>query len=423
MLDYIQIISSRYKQVMSPFLLKSLILLWVCHFCVDFFTGFWPIYKHIAGVDIALAGLLAGLSGFIGEFFQLFFGYFSDRGYRKKILLLGILLSSMVLWITKLTHPLQYFFLLLLLMIGSSAFHPAAAGLAGSLSGDKKGFSILLFSSGGAVGLGISQIVFSKCLAYHEFPFILCFSVLILLIFVALYPFHDASPRQTLPLRSFLKPLINKGRPLTFLYLSQVANYTLVTSFVFLLPELMQSKGCSSWLCLGGGHLCFILGSAVMMIPAGYLCDRYGQKNVLAAILPLSLLLLYGFLFAREISTAISICSLLVLGGLMMTINPIIVSWGNRLVPESPSTVSSLLMGCAWCLGNLGPIWAGLLVQSFEVDPVVSSLFYLGSLLGLALIFALAAPHITKETTAEDPVSELAVTEVLTSENTEKKES
>lgn len=396
MLYYTQIIFSGYKEVMPSSLIKSLVLLWACHFCVDFFTGLWPIYKHIAGVDLALAGLLAGLSGFIGEFFQVFFGYFADRGHRKRILLTGILLSSMILWITKLSHPVSYFALLLLLMIGSSAFHPAAAGFASSLSHNKKGLTILLFSSGGAVGLGISQIVFSKFLVYHEFPFILSLSVLILLFFVAKFPFPEAAEKSSIPLRTFLKPLIKEGRPLFFLYAAQVANYTIASSFIFLLPELLHSKGCASWLCLGGGHLFLILGSALLMIPIGYLCDRYSQKIILLSILPLSLVLLYNFLLTQNSSTMLSIGSLVLLGGLMMTINPIIVSWGNRLVPEHPSTVSSLLMGSAWCIGNLGPVWAGLLIRSFETNAVISSLSYLGSLLGVALIFAWAAPHLPK---------------------------
>lgn len=67
-----------------PTLKKSLALLFVSHLILDFFTGIWPIYKTIAQIDLAKAGLIAGLSGFIGEFLQIFFGYFSDRGYRKK---------------------------------------------------------------------------------------------------------------------------------------------------------------------------------------------------------------------------------------------------------------------------------------------------------------------------------------------------
>jgi len=76
----------------------------------------------------------------------------------------------------------------------------------------------------------------------------------------------------------------------------------------------------------------------------------------------------------------------------MGTINPILVSWANRLVPESPSTVSAILMGFAWCLSNLGTLWAGLLSKSIHVDPITSTISWMGLLLAAAFLFAMQAP-------------------------------
>ena len=58
----------------SSLVKNNLLILVVCHFVLDFFTGIWPIYKTIAGIDMAKAGLIAGITGFIGEALQLFFG-------------------------------------------------------------------------------------------------------------------------------------------------------------------------------------------------------------------------------------------------------------------------------------------------------------------------------------------------------------
>ncbi len=75
-----------YKNTMT----RSLLLLWVSHLFLDFFTGIWPIYKTISQIDLAKAGLIAGLSGLIGEALQVWFsGFFCDRGYRKKLMMLG----------------------------------------------------------------------------------------------------------------------------------------------------------------------------------------------------------------------------------------------------------------------------------------------------------------------------------------------
>lgn len=381
----------------APSLTKSLILLWLSHLLLDFFTGIWPIYKTMAKIDLATAGLIAGISGFIGEFLQIFFGYFCDRGYRKAILMLGLVLSSMMLFITTTTAASSSFIVLLLLMLGSGSFHPAAVGLTGSFTVNSKSRSILFFASGGAIGLAISQIAFVSVLKTFEGgAFVLFVPVLIVLLLLALYPFPQTFQPRSLSLREFFQPIMKQRRSLLLLYLTQVANYTLYLAFIFLLPDLMVAKGCHQWLCLGGGHFTFILGSALMMPPAGFLCDRFGSKSVLLCVIASAALLLYCFLLQPTFSSWGATLFLAALGGMMGTINPILVSWANRLVPESPSTVSAILMGFAWCLANLGSLWAGLLSNAIEVDPITSSLAWLGSLLAVAWVLASQIPSVQK---------------------------
>ena len=286
-----------------PTLGRSLFLLWSSHLLLDFFTGIWPIYKTIAGIDLAKAGLIAGLAGCFGEFLQLFFGYFSDRGFRKRITMFGLALSSSVLLITFTDNMVSAFFVLLFLMIGSGSFHPAAVGYAGLLSPQQKGRNILLFASGGALGLAISQLTFTHTLRlFGGNATILFLPVVVLLLFMAFYPVEEQMNNKRLSLREFFQPLVRSRRPLLLLYLTQVCNFTMLTAFMFLLPDLMRTKGCSEWLCMGGGHLCFVLGGAMLMVPSGYLSDRFGSKPVLLTILFFSLLLFYTYLVQPELS-------------------------------------------------------------------------------------------------------------------------
>jgi MFS transporter, FSR family, fosmidomycin resistance protein len=378
-----------------PTLGKSLFLLWSSHLLLDFFTGIWPIYKTIAGIDLAKAGLIAGLSGFFGEILQLFFGYFSDRGFRKKIIVLGLILASCVLWITFTSNLLVSFFILLLLMLGSGSYHPAAVGFAGLLSSERKGRNILFFASGGAMGLAISQLAFTKALDLcGGHALVVLIPVFLLITVIAFYPMQEQGDNRRLSFKEFTQPLLRAKRPLLLLYITQVFNFTLMTAFMFLLPDLMRSKGCHTWLCMGGGHLCFVLGGAMAMVPAGYLCDKYGHKPVLLMTIFSALLLLYSFLIQPEHSLEKTVLFLSALGGFMGTVNPIIVSWGNKLVPESPSTVSGLLMGCAWCLANLGATWAGLLAKAVTFEPMTTTLCLLGLLLVMGFFLILFFPRV-----------------------------
>ena len=369
--------------------------MWASHFLLDFFTGIWPIYKTMMQIDLAKAGLIAGLSGFIGEILQLFFGYFSDRGHRKKIMILGLIFASSILWITFVDGLFSSFCFLLLLMLGSGSYHPAAVGSAGNITRQYKGRSILLFASGGAIGLAVSQLGFIQLMhLFNGHALVMLLPVAVMIIIIGFHRFPEVEQTKAqLSFKEFIQPILRCQKPLLLLYLAQVANYSLYIAFIFLLPDLLISKGCHSWLCHGGGHLCFIFGSAIALPPVGYLCDRYGQKSVMLAVISMAIFLLYFFIMQPLLSMEWTIFLLASLGGFMGLVNPILVSWGNRLVPENPSTVSALMMGFAWCVASLGATWAGLIAKVYDTDPIVKTIFWMGLLLVVALLFILMMPQ------------------------------
>jgi len=372
---------------------KSLFILWLGHIVMDFFTGIWPIYKTIAKIDIAQAGLIIGLSGFIGEIMQLGFGYFCDRGHRKFVLMLGIILASSIIWITFTSSIFSAFWVLLLLMLGSGSFHPAGMGYAGSLSQGHKGKTILLFASGGALGLGVSQLVFTKLFyTFNGNALVLFIPVLLVLTLIFFHKFPDPATTRPPSKQELLAPFMKSWKPLSLLYMAQITNCSVAMAFLFLLPDLMISKTSSNWLVMGGAHLCFILGSAMALPPAGYLCDKFGQKKVLTVALCGSFFLLYLLLSIQTLSPMYAALLLLCFGGFLQSINPIVVSWGHKMVPDSPSTVSALLMGFAWCFTNFGPTCAGYLCKTFHEEAVVHTLSWMGVLLLFSLLFVVLIP-------------------------------
>ena len=345
-------------------------------------------------MDIAKAGLVVGVTGFIAEILQFGFGYYCDKGYRKGILITGLILGSSILFITFTGSLGESFFVLLLLMLGSSAFHPAAVGYAGMLSKHHKGKTILLFASGGAIGLGISQLVFTYTLGQMGgHATILYVPAVLVMLLVLTHRFPKSSieegPRTK---EALLSPLLEKKRSFLFLYLIQVTNCAVVMSFVFLLPDILLSKTKESWVYLGGGHMCFILGSALALPILGYLCDKIGQRKVLITMTLSSFILLYIFLQMENPSLLAAMGILTLLGGCLHSINPIVVSWGHKLAPGSPSIVSGLLMGFAWCLTNFGPTCSGFLCRYFTENAVTKSISCMSLLLIASLVFVLCMP-------------------------------
>ncbi len=365
---------------------KNLLILCFTHFIVDSFTGIWPIYKTICGIDIEKAGLIAGISGFIGEGLQIVFGYFSDKGLRKYILLFGLLISSSIVWITYAEGLFAYFLILLFLNIGSGSFHPAAVGYAGSLTVSHKAKSILLFAAAGLCGLACSQIVFTKVIsASKTHSLFLLIPAFAIAAWVLSHSFPQETKTKVFSLKQLLSHFKENKKTLSLLYLAQLFSYALALSIVFLLPDILAIKTTHSWLKMGGGHFCFILGAALSLPFIGHLCDKLGQRIMILYALSSSLLLFYLLTFTPYLGGTEGTLLLFLLGASLVSVNSMIVSWGHKVAPGSPSSISALLMGLAWCFSHMGPLISGALYKKFSSHPEIYTLSILGSLLILSL--------------------------------------
>lgn len=374
------------------------IFIWMSHFAVDTMIGFWAVYKTMAELDLAMAGLIAGSCAFIGEGLQIYFGSLSDRGFRKLLIIGGVTVtacSSLMAY----THNYALLFLLFMFTcIGSGAFHPAAAGLMGDLSPKRRSLLITFFASGGAFGLAFSQLVFSNAFYWFEgHTIVLTLPILLLATTMVIIGLKD--PRITSPEKRESKFTFStmgnlfKQRDLLHIYISQVFNATLFWGFIFLLPDILASREYSSWVSLGGGHLFLIIGGAFMMVPAGYLADRFSSKSVIIGATTISLVLLYTFLFLPTLDDFYVLPLLFGLGASLGIVNPVNVALGNKIAPENPGLISAFLMGMVWCVAEgIGQCGGGLLTKLFESDAPAHALGILGVTLFAGLAVAMRFP-------------------------------
>ncbi len=376
-------------------MIPTIFLIYLGHFLVDTTVGIWPLYKTLSGIDLKVAGMIAGMCGFLGEGMQIFFGYFCDRGKRKQVVVAGLLLSSAIFLISSVHTPLACFFLILCVMIGSGAFHPAAVGFIGGLSEKNKGKIILGFAFAGALGQGSSQLCYISLLHGHAERMVM-FALILGATALAIYRFRftkEPPSRERLKLCDFLRPFQTERRSLTLLYFSQVFSQGLLLSFLFLLPDFLREKSCGEWLCHGGGLFSFLLGASLALFPAGMIIDRFGPRLMMIVVAGLSIIFFYFLLFVPANSSWLIALLLALFGACAWPINPTIVTWGNKLVPESPSCVSGLLMGMAWCFSHLMVIVAGILSTAFSNQNCHLSLQILGILMIMTFFFAIAMPR------------------------------
>ncbi|MDR3624515.1 MAG: MFS transporter [Chlamydiales bacterium] len=369
---------------------------WFGHFVIDLLVGIWPAYKTLAGLDLAKAGLIIGVSGLIGDGSQLFFGFLSDKGHRKKLFMLGIFLvmSSTFLALTQNYAILSL--LVLLTYFGSGLFHPAGAGIAQTLIPGRKGFTMTLFASGGYLGLAITQLLFA--FLYRADPayscLLICFVFLALLFSQKMIGAQSERIHQNnFSFKRFFEPFSLRKKDLTILYFSQLAQQIVSYSFLFFLPDVLLLQDHTDWICYGGGHCCYVIGAGLMMVPAGILSDRFGQRSVLLASICSTSVLFYVFLFQGVTVPWLVPLFLLGFGACMGVYNPIGVAFGNRLLPTHASSVSALLMGCVWCVAHvIGAGGGGLLTKVFVEAAPAKALMVIGLFLPISSVLAFFLP-------------------------------
>lgn len=338
--------------------------------------GIWPIYKTFFNLDLVLAGLLASIAGFCGEASQIVFGHFANKGYQKHLLALGLILGGGIFLLPLTNNYAIYFLILIGVYLGSGAYHPSASKMTAQLYPHKKGVMITLFSSGGQLGFALSQVVFIFAITLLNKQLFWLFIPLLAFLFVVKRRDFGTYPQLAgqIKFSQVFTPFKNNKAEILTLYFSQVASQVTFYGMIFVLPELLKNMGYPSWFYLGTGHLICVLGMALLMVPAGFLADKFGEKRLIYVYSILSFVAFYSFILFPPASIIGAGIFLFILGGFLGTLNPVFVSCGHKLFPNHLATVSAILMGFAWSLANLSFVFMGFLVKTLGITIAFSLL-------------------------------------------------
>jgi len=356
----------------------------VAHIMVDFMgMSVWPVYKTLAGLDVAKAGWIATVIAMSGTALQPLFGSIADRFGQRRVILLGVLLTSFALLLGPLTDyretldrvlptifGLSGFYLVVFVILaagrlGQDMFHPAGAGLAGSFSVRRGSMFLAVFIAVGSIGFGLSQIVFRTAynnFGHHTEILLLPMAILWVFVWMRCRPAQVSSAGRVSVIAS-LRALRPVAGPILSLFLILGISSGVLSGLLFLLPELAHEKGYPSWLGQGGAFGLSVLGATLFMVPMGHLADRIGRRRTLIAMAILSVVSYHAIVrLTLPVPAFILLC---IIGGAFLgTVNPLGVAFGQRIAPrENVSTVSAIIMGWAWCLGGTVPSIIGELYK------------------------------------------------------------
>lgn len=358
------------------------------HCAVDCCSGIWPVFKTLAQLDIAKAGLIATIGSMTGNGLQLAFGVLADSGWRKRLIVAGVAVAGTVTlapWAVR-SYPIMGC-LVLATNVGSAAFHPSATGAAAGLSRRRVGFMIAVFLSGGYLGYSLSQLLFST--VYQTEHMLTPVIALLPLAMAAAIAAGLPASREARPqggvdwatLRGHLGSLAP-------LFVVQTMAGAVNVSLVFLLPDLLLSRHAAPWIVGGGGHFALIAGGCLSLLPAGQASDRWSARRMLV-FANLTTALALGVLLLRSSTSPLDLLVVTAVGAFNGINSVAAVAEGSRLLPGQASAVSALLMGLPWCLAALGPVVAGVLADPARGGTPAGALGWFMLLLPLGLAAAL----------------------------------
>jgi FSR family fosmidomycin resistance protein-like MFS transporter len=367
----------------APWRLHPTILLMAsAHLMVDGYGNILapllPLLITRLDLSLAAAGTMTMLYQLSASVAQVGFGHLADRWRPRLLVMAGPVVSVMVLSLVGLAAtPLMLAAILVVGGLGGAAFHPPAATLAHRLGGDRPGFAMSVYISGGTLGFALGPLMFAPFAEHFGMrwtPMLALPGLAVIAFFLVRVPRFEWSSHAGQGLHA-LRPY---ARTLALLYAIVVFRTMTAIAFATFLPVMLTRRGLSV-AAAGAIVAVYLFASGVGGFFGGPAADRWGPKQVIAW----SLVASCPFLFAAPLLEGVPFIIVLAVGGFFLQSTlPVNVVFGQAIAPVSAATVSSLMMGFAWGTGGMSVPLTGYIADRIGIE---------ATLAGLSLVPLLAA--------------------------------
>jgi FSR family fosmidomycin resistance protein-like MFS transporter len=377
---------------------KIIFVLTMVHFTGDFYSSFFtpllPAFMDKLGLTLAQVGLITGLVRFLAFIVQPVVGYMSDRHETRLFVFAGLFLAFFCIPFSGLAPN---FILLLVVLclgsIGSSMFHPATTGMVPLYSGNRTGFCLSIYNTGGTLSFALGPVFITWYVAKYgleAMPYTLTLGLVAFIFCFKYLPVPVSENLSHLGFIGSIKESLGKVyKPILLIWLVMVLRAVTGQSFMTFMPIFLADKG-HDLTSVGVIFALFIMGGTLSGLLAGYLGDRIGFRKIFffSFLLMPPTLLLYLFLPGPWVYLGSFLAGFTVLASL-----PLGVVMAQKLAPKSRAMVSSLMMGFAYGLGGAITPLVGTLADIYGLETV---LFYSAFIPVLCLIFIVKFPDVNK---------------------------
>ncbi len=267
---------------------RAIFAVTLVHFTGDFYSAFigplFPAFIDKLDLSLAQVGIIAGVSRLLAFVVQPPVGYLADRYPGRWFILGGLLLAVVFIPLAGLaTSFWTLLFFVAAGSVGSSMFHPPAAGMIPLHSGSKIGLSMSIFNTGGTFGFAVGPVFitwFAAAFGLGALP-----ATMLIGLAISAYLFHAVpKPRsEGLAGLGFFGALKNSlgtvWRSVALIWVVMVLRAVVGQSFLTFMPVFYVSRG-YSLVAAGAMFSLFTVAGTLSGIFCGHLSDRIGYRPI-----------------------------------------------------------------------------------------------------------------------------------------------
>ena len=270
-------------------------------------------------------------------------------------------------------------------------FHPSTTGMVPLYSGNRTGFCLSIYNTGGTLAFALGPVFITWYVArfsLEQMPYTIFLGAIAFFFCVKYIPIPVSENLSHLGFLGSLKETFGKVYKSIFLiWLVMVLRAVAGQTFMTFMPIYLTDKG-HDLISVGLVVSLFIMAGTFSGLLAGYLADRTDFKKIFfvshAFMAPALLLYLYlpgPFVYIGSFLAGFTVLASLPLGVVM----------AQKLAPKSRSMVSSLMMGFAYGLGGALSPFMGKLADIYGLENV---LFYSAFIPVITLIPIIKFPKV-----------------------------
>ncbi|MCP3876474.1 MAG: MFS transporter [Desulfobacteraceae bacterium] len=375
---------------------RIIFILTLIHFTGDFYSSFFapllPVFVNKLGLTLAQVGLITGIVRLLSFIVQPVTGYLADRYKTRSFVFIGLFCAFFFIPFSGVAPS---FWVLLIVLcigsIGSSMFHPATTGMVSLYSGNRAGFCLSIYNTGGIFAFALGPVFITWYVAkfgLENMPYTIILGAIAFIFCIKYLPVPVTENLSHLGFFGSIKETLGKVYKSIFLiWLVMVLRAVTGQAFMTFMPIHLANKG-YHLVSVGFIVSLFILAGTLSGLLAGYLADKTDFKKIffISHMLMAPALLLYLYLPGPYVYIGSFVAGFAVLATL-----PLGVAMAQKLAPKSRSMVSSLMMGFAYGLGGAISPFIGKLGDIYGLENV---LFYSAFIPLITLIFILKFPKV-----------------------------